>query len=236
MGRSSAKATKGSGSPGKSPPVSAFNSGKCKKGPLGLKGNKKDDRHHAVIEGLQGGLAVIHFRKFNKEEAAYIGPWERITKNDAEKMADLKIAAFLKRRGPDGFQLPQEQGSTWGWTSVLIVLGEEENTEENREQVLADIIADINAVSHKPLFAYPKKFKIGSDATKDPKRCVDRALMDKDVVQLLAEAYPETNLDELHEYEEVMEKWFADPKRGETVINDYLSSHSINEEEEDGVA
>jgi len=205
-------------------PQSAFNSGKFKKSPDFLKNMKKDNRHLVMVEGLQGGIVVAYFRKFNNDEEPFLGPYVKFLDDNPDVMENLEIAAIRYRRGIDGRSpMAQYPGTTWGWRQFIFVTGEDENTVEHREEIATRLLDHYNSKATTDLFPYPRKAKFGDDLTSQPMRSVDAALLDRDVIGMMSAAYPDTALTDLRDYEDIMACFWEDIEAGGEVIENYVN-------------
>jgi hypothetical protein len=221
-GSKSAKEGKGGG--GKSPPKSNFASaGKFKKSPDFMKNMKKDNRHWLIGEGHSAGIATMYFKKFNKDEEAYIGPWLKLLDDNPEMKEELGIDAILFRRGEDGnTALTQNPETDYAWRIMVFVIGEDNNTVERREQLMNGVIAHFNLHANAPLFRYPRKCRFGIDRTEDPMTSCGSALLNKDVIGLLLSAYSDNTLEDLKGYDEIMKAFWGSVEDGVQAIDEYV--------------
>ena len=207
----------------KSVPVSSFGSGAKKGKKLNL-GKSKDTRYLLEMVGVLAGVLLLWFRKPNKEEEAFVGPYIRMLMDKPDKMEELGIAAIIRRKGADGTtEKPQKAGSTWGWSQLLVVIGEDKNTPEERERVASAILDDFNAHCTRAMFDYPNRARFARDYTAAIMEPADAHILDKDVLGLMKSAY-ETPLEDLKFHVEVMEKFWSNVEEGGEKIDEFVAN------------
>jgi hypothetical protein len=188
----------------KSPPKSAFSSGKYK-ATLGHSG-KKDVRNQMVIEALQEGIMSVYVKKFNVEEEAFLGPDLKLLQENAATMEMLGINAILYRKGVDGATAMMQAPSTnYPWRQFILIVGVEACKDPQERLKIADkLLAYFNANATTTMYKFPREMKLGEDKTQDPPRPVDAVLLNNDVIAMMKAAYPTLELQELAAYEETI--------------------------------
>lgn len=216
----------------KSPPASAFKSGKFK-GDTPLKGGRKDNRHILEHEGFQNGIVISFLKKFNADEEPYFLHDYQLLRDSPDVMEELGINAVLSRKGIDG-ETPKKQSvtSNYDWKCFVHIVGEDSNTPTKRKALIAKELAHFNSNANSANYTYPRKIKAGNDATNNRAlRTIDCALLDCDVVGLMLAAYPDTPLEELAEFDEIMSTFWSDAEHGRAV----LEAYNNGEENEEGI-
>jgi len=213
-------------------PKSAFAVG-GKIGSPEIKGASKDNRHWVIVEGIQNGVVVLHFKKFNCDEDPFWTPYAKFLDDNPEVKEELGINAIVYRKGEDGSTaLPNAPGSEYSWKQLVILVGEDQNTAAHRKEVAQKIISHFNEKATHEMFRYPRKAKFGRDVTSVPPRPVDGALLDREVIGLIMAAYPDvTPIMDLTECEDIMETFWTDVNHGAEVMESYVSGADGENEE-----
>lgn len=186
---------------------------------------KKDGRNVLMYEGLQQGMMIIYVKKASKAEEAYLSPTLDYLQEHEEIMKEVGINAILYRKGANGTtEMPKAPKSMYSWKQLLVIIGEDNNTPEGRRVAAKDVIEFLNkCTDDKDLeYQFPTKTRLGKDETCDPRRAVDSCLLDSDVAALMKEAYPETEMEELMEYQDIMETFWTDIEHGKEVVNGFM--------------
>ena len=203
----------------KKSPVSAFNGGKYKNSPPGLSG-AKDKCNKLIVEGLQQGVVVVHVKKHNKEEEAFIGYDIHFLEENMDVMEELGINAIVMRKGIDGeTPLVQSPGSSYHWKQFLLIVGEAANTKEGRAQLALKLVKHFNTnAATAEMYQYPTKMRFFKDITFNKPRPVDSCLLDADVVGLMGAAFPSLELEELVTYTDIMQGFWTNIEHGKEVM------------------
>ena len=143
--------------------------------------------------------------------------------------------AMLYRKGEDGETgMKQCPGSDFSWRMFVFIVGEDNNTEENRKEIADKLIIDFNLHATPVLFKYPKKAKFGDDITAAPMRTLDACLLDSDVIGMMLAAFPDTSLDKISEYGEIMSAFWMNKDHGEEVIEKHISEFGADANAQNG--
>lgn len=199
-------------------PKSAF-SGKYTASPSGL--GKKDGRNVVMFEGLQGGMMILYVKKGSKMEEAFITPTIDYLQQNGELMEEIGVNAILYRKGADGkTEMPKGPKSTYSWKQLLMIVGEDNNTVAGRREAAKVVVEFFNkcVVDEELDYKFQTKTRLGTDETCDPPRSVDSCLLDSDVVALMKEAYPDVEMEELKDYNDIMETFWSDIEHGKEVV------------------
>jgi hypothetical protein len=204
--------------PKKSPPKSAFTTGKFKGGsPFG---KKKDLRHQLFIEGLHNGIVVMYLKKHNVEEEPFLNHDYRLLTEDPQVMESLGVTAILNRKGVDGItSMTQSSSSTYPWRQMVCIGGEESNTAAKRDKLANLLVGHLNNNATTENYKYPKKVKFGGDVTGATFRPLDCCLLDADVIGAMEAAYADTPLSVLSGFEEIMATFWSDFDHGEEAMH-----------------
>ena len=226
----SPKKDKGTKGGKKGAPKGGFSGGKLSS-PLTMKGGKKDPRHILNLAMCAPKVMPIWFRKFNKDEEAFAGPWLRGLMEDPDRMEALGIAAVVKRKGADGVTpLPQKPGTMWAWQQVLVIIGDDGDDPQRREEIASAIMSDFNEHARRPLFEYPTRMRFGRDYTAADPVPADVYLLDSDVCCLMQNCYEadQLSLEDLKEHDDIMALWWSDLDAGRAAMDAFIE----NEEHE----
>jgi hypothetical protein len=227
------KKAKGNNSGKKSPPTSALKSGKFAS-KLVLSPGSKDKRHLLEYKGVQQGVVGFWVKKCDAEEEPFFLHDSQELRNNAEVRERLGIALVTKRKGEDGeTELPQSPGAEYGWTLMMVLLGEDNNTANGRREVAMKLLEHFNANAVKPNYKFPRKVRLGRDHTGSKQRPVDNLLLDKDVYGLMAAAYPNNRPTELIAFPQVMKSFWSNIKHGKEVIEGAAEEAKSEEEDSD---
>ena len=205
------------------------------KGTVVSPSGKKDPRHQYITKGYKGGIIQAWLKKHNKNEEAFAAPFLMELDSDEEACKSINCNGVFQRRGEDGkTPLPQAEGSTWGWRSLLFIVDEEENTPKKRKELADAVIAKFNEKATTAHYRYPRKFKWGKDVTEDDMACVDTdGLLDGDIIRLMSHAFSHAmSLEEMTTNEDVMKLFWSDMSTGAAVVNEHVLSHQGQEEED----
>ena len=214
---------------GKQPAKGGFASGKLSS-PLQMKGGKRDPRHILNMVLVAPMVLLCWVRRFNRDEEAFWGPYLRMLLENPEKMEELNIAAIVKRRGEDGVtEMPQKPGSTWGWSQLILILGEEGLSPEVRESAASAVISDFNEHAVRPLFDYPTRMRLGRDFTAADPAAADTALLDKDVISLMENCYEGMPLADVADDPDIMKLWWSDVGAGAEIVAQHVESRAFYE-------
>ena len=210
-------------SPTKKPPTksAAFSKGEITKSPPNMS-NTKDNRHEVYVKGLQNGIVVAWLKKYNKNEEPYLRPDYKLFEENPNLMEPLGINAIIERKGADG-KTPMLQGAAnrlgYTWKQFMYIVGDESNTAENRKKLANKLINYLNKnMANEDMYQYTNKCKFAEDKTGDTLMPVSEALLDIDVVAVMASAYSDTPLNELAKFEEIMMTFWTDVAYGCSVI------------------
>ena len=223
----------------KSPPKSAFNS----PGKFGspIKVGKKDNRNVLDFEGVDKGVMNAYVKKHNAEEEAFMSYDMRLLNDNPGIMEELGINAILSRKGVDGeTAMKQSATSTYNWRQFVFIIGEDDNTPANRKALASKLVAHFNSNANSANYQYPRKIKLGEDLTQSPCRPVDSILLDTDVLGMMLAAYPDTPLEELATFDEIMGGFWTDIEHGREVALGHAGANARDvgddgEEEEEAV-
>lgn len=210
------------------PMKSAFKTGKYKGGSP-LKNGKKDNRNVLYIVGVQNGIAVVYFKKPNKDEEAFLS-------YDMENFGNPTVAeAFgindvAHRKGEDGeTALKQGPNSDWNWRQLLLIIGEDDNTPQGRRAAANAIVDEVNRNATTASYRYPKKCRFGGDLSAVPLATVDSVLLDADVLGLILAAYPSVAVSQLMEERDILATFWCDTAHGREVLVAHEAASSVGQ-------
>lgn len=220
----------------KSPPSSALKNGKSASKVFVVSPNK-DNRNQLHYKGTKEGVVGFWVKKHNTDEEPFLLYDIQFLRNNDQTREELGIALITTRKGHDGATaLLQSPGSSYNWTLWVMLLGDDQNTAANRKDAAKKLLEYFNANANSQNYTYPRKMKLGADHTGSRKGPVDTLLLDKDVIGLMAAAYPTTPLDELIEFKEIMQTFWMDVAHGKEVVENYNAIGNGNNTNNEGHA
>jgi hypothetical protein len=185
----------------------------------------KDYRHRLCCEGVLNGIVVFYLMTHKEETGAFIWPDIALLRAEPELVEKLGANSIVPRRGGSGdIAMKQGKEGDYDWLQFLAIIGEDEQTPEKRREVADKIIKWLNSRATAENYAYPHEVKFHEDRTPDALKPCDSVLLDRDVLSMMITAYPENNVDELIEYDEIMESFWTEPGHGTQFIRNYLAS------------
>jgi hypothetical protein len=80
---------------------------------------------------------------------------------------------------------------------------------KGRRQIANRIISFLNANANEKNYKFPRQSEFGNDITSDPKRALDTALLNQDILRVIKLSYPDHDLQELTEFDDVIEMFLV---------------------------
>ena len=213
-------------------PKSLFASGPYKgKSPK----KQKDNRNVAICEGFQNGVVLIHFKRANADEAAFLLHDFKFFKRNEDSALELGINKVLVRKGVDGrTEMKQSTFSDFKWEQLMCIVGEPNNTATGRKDLVTNVIRFLNESPNYQTYQYLRRTRRGEDLTCNPMRTLDTALLDTDVCAVIKTAFPDVSLLEASMNNALMETFWIDVNHGAEVMETNAALfEEIGEEEED---
>jgi hypothetical protein len=142
-------------------------------------------------EELARGIIIVYFQKYNKNEEPYPQPLHKTLYESEDMKNDLRAIAAVPRRAANGDTLKQSSKSVYAWKQVILLPDEPDVDEHGMETpcdippVVENLLKYCNSPEMQGEFSYGCKAAVCEDKTKFPKRQVDRAFLDKEVVNLM---------------------------------------------------
>ena len=217
-GQSKAAPKKGSG--GSPPPKPSAAALKGIKTPV-KKPGAKDNRDKIFVKGHSLGIVVAYIVDGKHADREAFKAYDMsLLHNDPDLLADLGFNAIVPRKGADGSTpMKQNETSEYNWRQFVALLGEENNNDEGRRALANKLIVHLNGNATSENYRYPRKVRFGGDLTPTPMTPCNESMLDADVVAFIVTIYPEHNLDELSEWDEIVSQYFHDVEDGKAVMN-----------------
>jgi len=183
----------------------------------------QQNKNRLHIEALDGGFLVSWFDNgSNVNIGAYCRPHFDLLFAHDEMKTSIGINDVVFRRGPDGnTPLPSNPNQTWNWHCMVSIIGEC-NIDNNAYKTLcADGIVgffnDFTFFINKE-YRYPRTSTFFRDHTVSPPRKISSVLLDHDVIALMKAAYPDHSLQDLLEYEDIVDMYWDNANHGRQVM------------------
>jgi hypothetical protein len=190
---------------------------------------KSATANQVIVQGHPNGIMCCWVHKHNKpkEEAFLKHDFDTILQSE-EIRKQLQINEIVHIRGLDGATfMPQKTSETkYGFRMFLCMIGEGNNTKKGRRQIANRIISFLNANANEKNYKFPRPSEFGNDITSDPKRALDTALLNQDILRVIKLSYPDHDLQELTEFDDVIEMFFSDIEVGKAIM---MSAHQTEE-------
>ena len=196
---------------------------------------QKDNRNVAICEGFQNGVVLIHFKRANADEAAFLLHDFKFFKANEDRALELGINKVLVRKGVDGqTEMKQSTFSDCNWEQLMCIVGEPNNTATGRKDLVTNVIRFLNESPNYQIYQYPRRTRRGEDLTCNPMRTLDAALLDTDVCAVIKTAFPDMSLLEASMNNALMETFWIDVNHGAEVMETNAALfEEIGEEDED---
>ena len=180
----------------------------------------KDSRDKVFVKGHLSGIVVAYIvdGKHADREAFKAHDMSELH-NDPDLLAQLGFNAIVPRKGSDG-ETPMKQNATseYNWRQFIALLGEDNNNEEGRRALANKLIVHLNKNANSDNYRYPRKVRFGGDLTASPKTACNESMLDADVVAFIITLYPDNDLEDLAEWDDIVSQFFVDVEDGKAVM------------------
>ena len=139
-----------------------------------------------VVEGLQGGLVSIYFRKPDRiQEKADIS-FHELNYQLQDFWGDIGVFSIVERKMPgSNCNIPGRIGTSKPWGQLMIDIGNAKNDTKTRENISQRVLSYLNNADEQQQYEYPKDFVFGEDVTVNPMHTICAIMCDDEVKHML---------------------------------------------------
>jgi hypothetical protein len=175
-------------------------------------------------------MLLLKFKKPQENAEPFLQPaYKRLYEED-DLRAKLEVVSVINIRGPDAKPVKQNKGSKYNAKQIMCYCPDPTKV----EKTVTRFVKWYNSQEVQTSFNYPVKAAKKKNYTRNPPRCAQALLLDKDVFGVLKLFYPESNMKEIRALDdETLSMFWNDPEEGRASISEYIDS---DDEEEEQVA